>query len=421
MDLASVGLLRPAPGQTVGIEATSETIWFNKVSTLALDRLRGSAERSSFLELARRRETLDNLIAEWTPKVKRLAVDAGIGLSLIKGFPMQRLYEVQDFRDLGDIDALTSSIDDAWILCEALAHEGFEWCKFELPWIKRDRFTQRLYGQFAVWKWMGELAIRVDIHFGGYSVRHCGLMDAPASSTHDELDPMENLPLVVANAAGDFVVRMKDLNDLYVMLTNYPDHRDWAVALDTIANVHLQGFWNRLLSCLSEFMDLSPSDRELLERLRYADQELEAAPVGQSDVHGRTQATVRHALTVGGETAGPRFASSAMEYYGTPHEHRLATTCTHNDSNTIAELNNDTCVQLISPEVFRDLVEYGHEEVTASGIDAITYRVPLSGSRLFEVATDGKHAFLAVDRKKFATTILGTLCADQLRALGQEW
>jgi hypothetical protein len=417
-DIAQIGIEAPRPGASVGIATDKTTLWFNKVVSLAVELHPSLLEDQDIREAAAKRDRLSAAIESARPMVQAIAAEHTIPLAWIKGVPMKALYEVAKFRDLGDLDVLTNTIDNAWTLASHLRERGFGWSNNELPWIKRDVSTGELYGQFAVWKWINGLglAVRVDIHFGGYSVRHCAHMDVPVPPGVTSLDVLRNVPLIVANAAGDFAIRLKDLNDLAVMLLKFPRLDQWRDVLEILGSVDLYGFWNRMLIALETNVELDKAAQELAHLLYRPNVEEEHALVGRANLAERALATVAHARRVGGQVFGDRYAASAYQYYVTPAERTFSIRCKHESiASLIDTLANDTCVQLMSAALIRERFPSADAWQEGSQMDtSAQHAANVDGSSLLRTWSDGQHTYIHDRRDIYACTIAGDLCLTQL-------
>jgi hypothetical protein len=143
--------------------------------------LRLSGRLPAVSEWADRYGLLRKLLAEAWSELDAGVDELGIGVAGIKGLATRELYADSSTRDVGDLDVMVTGVDDAWRLAGWLRARGYDWYAEELPWLKRDEATGRVYGQVPVRKYVGLAPLRVGVHFGGYSVRHCRL--APCTVT----------------------------------------------------------------------------------------------------------------------------------------------------------------------------------------------------------------------------------------------
>jgi hypothetical protein len=255
-------------------------------------------------------------LSEARGQLETAAADLGIGISGIKGLTMQGCYEIYGPRDLGDIDVMLAGADEAWALGHWLRRRGWKFLSQELPWIKISADGQ-VYGQLLL---ANDHGGRIDIHFGGYSVRHNGLIPICPPQPGLSVASLEtNFGYLLANAAGDHVVRLKELNDIVVYLRT--KGFDWAAAQATIRKTCLEGYWNALVDRTIEFENLGEMERELAQSLLFPHVSAERPGFGVPDLRARRRATVRHARRYARRQtrrSGLRALLSASVYYRMP-------------------------------------------------------------------------------------------------------
>lgn len=421
-----LGHLSPSQPNRSGEPATepkalAEALRRHRVVAIGLDRYRaaspGPLPEPLEAEAVRRRTLSSNLRETWQ-LVETAADELRLDLAAIKGYSTRGLYPAPEQRDLGDIDLMARDVDDAWRLAGWLRDKGFGWSEWELPWIKRDVETDRLYGQVAMWKFEDGIPIRVDVHFGGYSVRHCRLVPIEVNGTGlHVIDPVANLPMLLGNAAGDFYIRLKDVNDVIGMVRADPP-LDWDRGLRVVAEHGLERFWNSLLEMVLESSALAPDEEKLVRGLRFDRRGTERVPFGQPHWRRRCRATVADAFRAGAP-GGPaerlRLAWSAYRYYRRPLGIEPPSECRHGKGqvDALRRMRNDVCVRLVPTELLRELG--GVEGDTRS--DAVE-ESPIRGSaELTEVLAAG-HTYLRSGPTLFALTIMEPLCEHQAR---QTW
>jgi hypothetical protein len=368
---------------------------------------------------AARRAALDENLATTRDDVAKGAQETGVAVADIKGGAVRPLYADTRERDIGDIDVAVDDVDDAWRLALWLRANGYEYADWELPWLKRDPAAGLLYGQIQLRKGTVEPALRIDIHFGGYSIRHCRRADVRLpGSGYQALSPAANLPCLLGNAAGDFLVRLKDVNDIGLMLESVPD-ADWEPALRSVRQHGLAGFWNELLDLVARTVALSPAGAETRRRLVLPGARPEHAPLGVPSSRRRTIATTRDAYrwgrASGGVRSGVSAATNAFDYY----RRRLALSvrpCRHRDDGALLDnIDTTTCVRLVPGSVVRSLVP----DVAPRPLPAGAAR-PLSGSRVLGRIDDGRHAFVTAGDEVFVPTLLYQLCPAQAVVTGDQ-
>lgn len=251
----------------------------------------------------------------------------GIAVYGIKGLVARESYADPQTRDIGDWDVYVDTADAAWRLAAWLRDRGFAYDEDELPWFKQDWTGRSIYGQVRMCKLLNGIGMFIDIHHGGYSIRHCGLLPV---TIHDDtpgwhlLDRSQNLVLGTANAAGDQFVAVKDLNDLWLALNDASV--DWDVVRRGVQAAGLQGFFNVLLNRLREVNRLDASADVRVGELRFAGKTAAVPPLYSPDRRQRWRATYQHAYAYGRRSSRRLAALAALtaaRYYGSRLQLRL--------------------------------------------------------------------------------------------------
>lgn len=275
-----------------------------------------------------------------------------IGISAwgIKGVAALRWYQDPADRDLGDVDVMVSSVVDGFALTAELLAAGYDYDERELPWLKRD-YDGTLYGQANLRSEPPGARPNIDIHFGGYSVRHSGRLPVPVMPGSHGLsyyDMQSNLPMIVGNSAGDCWITVKDMNDLYLALSR-TDELDWPPLLESLREVRLLEFFNQMLRMLPRTHALEPATEELLARLTplIGRSREWPAPGPQRSTVRRSLTTTLHAARLGLRRSPWHAlvqASTAARYYSG----RLALRPRISNQRTdFPRLNNWTCIRLV--------------------------------------------------------------------------
>lgn len=242
----------------------------------------------------------------------------GITVYGVKGVASRRWYAKPETRELGDVDVMVRSAQEAWALTAALLDAGYDYDERELPWIKADVRDGTVYGQLNLRATPAGSRPNIDLHFGGYSVRHCARLPFPYREDEPGLayySREENLSLVVGNAAGDHWVSTKDLNDLWLSLQ---EDVDWQRVLKDLASVELLPFFGEMLRQLCDELVLDSRSQLLAEGLlSHCGREFPAVGTDKN-WNRRLLATCRHAGAVGLRRS-PREAArnvwTASRYY----------------------------------------------------------------------------------------------------------
>ncbi len=350
--------------ERLGPEAAARLYRRHKVRVLAAERLAqrpATAAARDCLELLRpdlEKRALSQAQLPLTLGVVRAAGEQlGIGVGVIKGVAAREWYDDPTHRDFGDLDLHVRSWSDARRLAERLrAQDGFVLDRRELPWLKRDAATGRLYGQILLTDpESGHLG--VDIHFGAYSVRHCTHLPIavpPEPGVHLLTGP-DNVAAVINNAAGDHFASMKDVNDLIMAARRSPDGFRRGVA--AAQRAELGGFLAilvRLIAATSAVPDLRPT----LEPLLAAAPAEPAPPVPEPSWTRRWTAVGLHAFRVGRRTSvleGVRLGLDAVAYY----RKRLSLAIVPDGPAEPLRLTEHTCVRLVPLELLEERDDAG--------------------------------------------------------------
>lgn len=279
-----------------------------------------------------------------------------IGLELFggKGVAALAMYPDPSVREFNDVDLFVRSHADAACLSQALRTEfGYRYQDDELPWLKLDASDRMLYGQMALAAPADRPhLLNIDIHFGDYSVRHCGRLNItetfpPGSPGLHLIAPDVNLACIVNNAAGDYFVTAKDTNDLLLTISR-PDF-DPARFCSLIRRAHLGSFFSRVVEAL-RFSSALTDEQELRLRALPVGHAFEPAP--RPDLPNwrrRCLGTTLHAFAVrraDGIVPAAKTAASAFFYY----RKRLRLTVLSKEGPVpvrSAEWNTWTCIRLV--------------------------------------------------------------------------
>lgn len=333
--------------------AVAETLVRQKVVRLGLERLAHAGVASEPLvrthpktqrRLAHVSSVSDSLRA--ATELLRSAPTTG-SIKLIKGMSARGWYDRPDLRELNDVDLLVATCDDAFRLTSYLLGAGYEYAPTELPWIKRA-IDGPLYGQINLRSRTRDLPT-MDIHFGGYSVRHCALLaDAATGRSGVELcGRTDNLPFLLANAGGDYLVTAKDLNDVVLCIRDRTV--DWDIVIERIRGVELDGFFGWMLRRIRAICRFDAEDDRLLSQLVQACGREPVVPKDGGRPWRRWLGTTVHAYRHGRRTGwsrAARTATSAARYYRAS----LRLALTERPGGDLPPLNPWTCVRLVPVE-----------------------------------------------------------------------
>src|SRR3984885_218212 len=342
----------------------SHAVVHEKVSSLLLQRLREHkpalvARLSAYRAFTEARARIDTIVhhkAAVLDLIGREAQALGIEVWAVKGLAAQRAYQDPDLRDLGDLDLMVDGVDAAIRLTDRLIASGYNFHSQEWPWIKRCVESGVIYGQFSLKHVAPERPPAIDLLFGGYSVRHCGLHPLTATRPRPGLSyygTQANLPLIVGNAAGDHDITTKDLNDLAIAIED--PAVDWAAVLDQLDQVRLLGFFRRMIDELEATPARAVYRDSALRMLLPAGRREVPAPHPSWPRQRRWAVTVQHAFAVGARHSYIRAgitSLTAAHYYWGDRTIKMRPRPSWSRSR-LPRLNSWTCVRLIPATLLR--------------------------------------------------------------------
>ncbi|MBA4376476.1 MAG: hypothetical protein C0401_09940 [Anaerolinea sp.] len=310
-----------------------------------------------------------NIVADKIPMLVNILDEAGcrseIPILAIKGLCTKEYYTDPQLRDMGDIDIMVRSVDDAVQLISVFRDLGYTFERRELPWLKRDPITGNVYGQFNLKFSQLNVFPNIDIHFGGYSVRHCGFLGFKKENLKSGLSYLslqENIPLLVGNAAGDHRITTKDLNDLYISLDINSESWDRVIAeLDT---VELLPFFSVMLYNLKQWFNLSNSQSSKVEGIINTTSSEWPQPGLALSWQRRWLATSKHAFKLGVRHSYRQAiiaTFTAIRYYWKPRQLVVAKRRPGTISR-MPELNSWTCIRLVPVELLERIMSESDNE-----------------------------------------------------------
>jgi hypothetical protein len=390
----------------------------HKVRTLAHRKLAGqptgaakavrTALDGSVRYIGARIQLVPTVVAELDQAGREL----GICVLGIKGLATAPYYPNPALRDIGDWDVYVASERAAWELTAWLRSRGYEYDEDELPWFKRDLEKGRLYGQIRLGKTSGGVKVFIDIHFGGYSVRHCGLIPVqlPAGDPGWQLaDRSQNIVMCVANAAGDQFITAKDINDLMLALEDMTLH--WSAVRTSITRAGLQGFFNGLLIRVREIGGLSQGAVRRAEEIAFGGEDEPLPPLWAPDGDQRREVTVRHAYALGRRHSvlrGIVARTTAARYYNADLTLRAA----NRRRAALPTARPWRCVRLVPVPLAMRLIGPGGAQPQA----AISGRVPLSPDRALEQVRTPSGDLIAAAGELFLPTVYYRLSERLIRS-----
>ncbi len=249
--------------------------------------------------------TLNQLVGERRP---------GVGM---KGLAAREYYRDSGLaRDLGDLDLWVQDPSNATLTWSNCLNHQYWFNSREYPWLKWAADGQ-IYGQVNLRPHRPDGSHDssrpdIDVHFGGYSVRHCGrmprLMREIRSNEFGQrfVSPDDCLLQMIINAAGDHRITSKDLLDVVVLSRVLEDP---AATAEQIVVLGLGGFFNRMRKQLTAhgiLISIQGFDRISLEK---------PAPSQSLVKTRRTIVTAAHAWRVSPSGRKNQASASATRYY----------------------------------------------------------------------------------------------------------
>lgn len=226
-----------------------------------------SAEIEKHVIVQWRRRIVDVARSGFQTSVDRLSALArqlGMPIWLTRGAAALARDGFSSGRDLGDIDLMVRTSSDAYALAAALSDRLVPEPN-ELPWLKGRRGS--VIGEINLHDPTGQ-SPNLDIHFGGYPVRHCAALPLPVGPSEPGVhvcDRTVDLAYLIANASNDHAITAKDLNELHLALGD--DSVDWTRLLNLLDSVTLSAFLGDLLAALRDAAALTRPERAHLAQI----------------------------------------------------------------------------------------------------------------------------------------------------------
>jgi hypothetical protein len=294
-----------------------------------------------------------NLASTWE-LVQEVARAADATVRAMKGASARWWYQDPSVRHLGDIDLWVPDIRSAFAMADELIREGWNYRAQELPWVKTDP-TGREYGVVNLRPphWSRH---HIDIHFGSYSALHCASIPISPHQAQTTGWPRtsseETLACMVANAAGDGFITLKDVNDLFACATS--GQPDWSATRTLLESAGLSSFAARIAEVVGVIYDAHPAAAIVsaeLGRVSPAD-----APFGRiASNRERVRSTVRHAWRFGKRTSfanAVHMSTTAARYYTANLTLRAGTSLTSRWS--LPKPRHWSCVRLVPVSVLTE-------------------------------------------------------------------
>src|SRR5262249_31221572 len=215
--------------------------------------------------------------------------------------------------------------------------------------------------------------------------------------------PTANLPCLLGNAAGDFLIRLKDVNDIVVLLRR--GVLDQPAVAPVVLGLGLERFWNALLSRTSEVADLRIEEQAALSQLCVRGVRTQHVPFGVPSRTARTIATALDAARAGrgdhGFVGGLAEGLGALRYYAKKLTVQVDS-CDHDHPSTlVSNMSNTTCVRLIPQRMLNSN--------NNGGTPSFRHNIP--GSGLLNEVIVADHTFVEADGERFVPTLFYRLCS----------
>lgn len=178
------------------------------------------------------------------------AQQAGVPVLLVKGCSIPWLLTDYEVREQNDIDIAVPDLSAMWRLIDVLIKQGYEVASEENPWVQKFIWRgEPVYcGHITL---MGPGQVYVDIHTHSMSFGQAEMLDIPLWEQCIKLEQTAGGELYVPRVEDAFLFliahsynhgyfTMKDLNDVYLMFTQYEGRFDWSYVWEQAVNNSLQ-------------------------------------------------------------------------------------------------------------------------------------------------------------------------------------
>lgn len=405
----------------------AEVLDFNKVTLRAREVL-GNTESPDAVDLRRRLDALTkwkrarakSLSAVWA-LIQDAASGPGLTVAVMKGAAARAWYPRPAERNVNDLDIWVPDDSSAWILADSLQAAGWRYNNGELPWVKATA-DGTAYGVINLLAPARDVP-QVDLHYGAYSVRHCAYLcvgtgralvpTADGWVCHEDADV---LAAILANAAGDAFVTVKDIND--AVLCACRAQVEWQRVRHLLDVAGLREFAASVaLAAAVVYGDVTqpvPAVEVLRSELggRRPERVPVAIPVGRWH---RASITTRHSWRIGARSgwwAGAHRLVTAMAYYTA----RLAVRVVRGPGSPIswtAQPRPWRCLRLVPLHLAAGLLRGGAD---AQG----ELRPPVSAPGEFRREMIAGVSVVQVCRETFVPTVYGRLSAGKVTRLVRE-
>jgi hypothetical protein len=191
---------------------------------------------------------------EW---LRQSPMPSGHGVVVIKGVNNSRFYPDPTVRWSRDIDLFIPTWSDSVLVVDLLRKRGYVPDHQECAWVKADsRNGRREYGQFFLVRQHDNGYLRLDLHFGTYSIGYADYLRRPLTDFSDVRDHKTgrlgavnatgSLLLLLAHSLSDGYVSIRDANDAVAMCRSSAQV-EWTVLGEEIHR-HSLGPQTRLLA-----------------------------------------------------------------------------------------------------------------------------------------------------------------------------
>jgi hypothetical protein len=315
--------------------------------------------------------------------IGRHITELEIPVWLIKGSASRSLYADPESREMGDVDIMVRSASEAFQLAGRLVATGYGFASGELPWMKVTAGSVP-FGGLNLRHRSPESWPNIDIHYGGYPVMHGAVLPPPNGNSPGVTlpDAAENLAYLVANAANDYAITAKDLNDITLALSD--ETTDWQRLLGRLQASDIDSFFGVLLDRINLVSRLPPQGHTRLGVLRRQCRRLPVWPATELSWkdHWRRRwlAHVEHAFRHARRRSlvhALRVAWSAARFHWTPVGTEVVAG-KRRARPRLRKMNQWTVTWLVPLATVTDpAVQWGSVEVSSPGLSAALPSRPL--------------------------------------------
>ncbi len=197
--------------------------------------------------LAKKQHVLDRFLSEG---VLSDLSENNVPVLFIKGVPMRLLYPKGLMRDSVDIDVAVPSLEDAWMAIRHLSGRGISFRRMRLQEMSPGTLSGEADG-------LSGTDVVIDLHLGAFNIVCRSAYDAPfwERAVEHPLTPdtsclvpslEDSLLIMVGHIRRHGQMRLRDINDAYILLHHEPRSLDW----DYITRIARRNNLSPVLQCV---------------------------------------------------------------------------------------------------------------------------------------------------------------------------